>query len=309
MINAAQDTPCPRRRLAAALAVGLISAALAGLRLAGAGVLAADFTWAWRGAQLLLAGQNPYALITPTGAYPFNDFLYYPLPALLLAAPLAWLSGPLAGAVFVGISSGLLCWGLLREGWQRLLIFVSPPYLYALFSAQWSPLIMAAALLPDLAFALAAKPNLGLAVLVAYPSRRRLLIFGAALALSLLVLPSWPLDMLGHISAHLNYTPLISWYGPLILLALPFWRAAPARLLLAMALMPQRLLYDQLPLWLIPQTPRQLQLMTLASWAGVLLGLALGRGDMALASTYLPALGLILWGRRAQIRRWARREA
>jgi hypothetical protein len=136
-----------------------------------------------------------------------------------------------------------------------------------------------------------------------------LAIFGATLALSLLVLPSWPLDMLGHISAHLNYTPLISWYGPLILLALPFWRAAPARLLLAMALMPQRLLYDQLPLWLIPQTPRQLQLMTLAGWAGVLLGLALGRGDMALACTYLPALGLILWGRRAQIRRWARREA
>ncbi|MBX0331038.1 hypothetical protein K2Z83_25630 [Oscillochloris sp. ZM17-4] len=296
-----------RARLAGALAVALASAALAYLRLTGAGVLAADFTWAWRGAQILLAGQNPYALIRPEGAYPFNDFLYYPLPALLIAAPLAWLSGPLAGAIFIGLSSGLLCWGLLRDGSHRLILFASPPYLYALISAQWAPLITAAALLPGLAFALAAKPNLGLPVLVAYPTRRRLLLFGATVAASLIVLPSWPMDLAGQISSHLNYVPLISWYGPLVLLALPFWRAAPARLLLAMAIMPQRLLYDQLALWLIPQTPRQSLLLTLAAWAGVILGLALGWGEAALVCTYLPALGCVLWERRAQIRGWGRR--
>jgi hypothetical protein len=289
-----------------ALAVGLLSAALAYLRFTSAGVLAADFTWAWRGAQLLLAGQNPYALIRPEGAYPFNDFLYYPLPALLIAAPLAWLSGPLAGAIFISLSSALLCWGLLGEGYQRLIILASPPYLYAVISGQWSPLITAAALLPNLAFVLSAKPNLGLPVLVAFPSRRRLLLFGAGLAASLLVLPRWPVDMLARVSTHLNYTPLISWYGPLLLLALPFWRTAPARLLLAMALMPQRLLYDQLPLWLIPQTLRQSLLLTLAGWAGVVLGLALGWGDAALFCTYLPALGCILWERRGQIGAWAR---
>lgn len=293
-----------RQRLAAALAIGLLSALLTYLRLAGAGVLAADFTWAWRGAQMLLAGQNPYLLIRPEGAYPFNDFLYYPLPALLVAAPLSWLPGPLAGAIFIGLASGLLGWGVLGAGWRRLIVFASPPYLYALFSVQWAPLITAAALIPELGFALAAKPNLGLPVLLAYPSRRRYLIFGATALVSLLLLPGWPLAMLAHISTHLNYTPLISWYGPLLLLALPFWRAAPARLLLAMALMPQRLLYDQLPLWLVPQTSRQLLLLTLAGWAGVVIGLALGWGEAALLFSYLPALSCLLWERREQIRRW-----
>ncbi|MEI7770215.1 MAG: hypothetical protein WCI67_09520 [Chloroflexales bacterium] len=308
-MSAASPREVPgRARIGIALALGLASTALCYLRLAGGGVLAADFTWAWRGAQLLITGQNPYALILPAGAYPFNDFLYYPLPALLIAMPFTWLSGPTAGAIFIGVSSGLLCWGLLREGTQRLILFASPPYLYALITAQWSPLITAAALLPNLAFALSAKPNLGLAVLVAYPERRRLLLFGAAVAASLLVLPSWPADMLGRISSHHNFTPLISWYGPLLLLALPFWRAPSARLLLALAIMPQRLLYDQLPLWLIPQTPRQSLLLTIASWAGVLLGLALGWGEAALVSAYLPALGCVLWGRRAQIRAWVRRK-
>jgi hypothetical protein len=288
------------------MALALAAASVAYIRLSSAGVVAADFTWAWRGAQLLLAGQNPYALIRPDGPYPFNDFLYYPLPALLIAAPLAWLSGPLAGAIFVGLSSGLLCWGLLEEGRHRLIVFASPPYLYAMISAQWSPLLVAAALLPNLAFALPAKPNLGLPVLVAYPTRRRLLLAAAAMAFSIAVLPSWPADLLGRIASHLNYTPLISWYGPILLLALPLWRAAPARLLLAMAIMPQRLLYDQLPLWLVPQTPRQLLLLTAAGWAGVLLGLALGRGDMALSCAYLPALGCLLWGHRVQIREWMR---
>ncbi|MEI7644786.1 MAG: hypothetical protein WCJ55_10940 [Chloroflexales bacterium] len=307
-MNIASTKGVPARaRIGIALALGFASAALCYLRLAGGGVLAADFTWAWRGAQMLTTGQNPYALIRPEGAYPFNDFLYYPLPALLIAMPFAWLSGPVAGATFIGLSSGLLCWGLLREGTHRLILFASPPYLYALITVQWSPLITAAALLPNLAFALSAKPNLGLAVLAAYPERRRLLLFGAAVAVSLLVLPNWPVDLFGRISSHLNFTPLISWYGPILLLALPFWRTASARLLLALAVMPQRLLYDQLPLWLIPQTFRQLLLLTLASWAGVLLGLALGWGEAALVSSYLPTLGCMLWGRRAQIYAWVRR--
>ncbi|NTW03976.1 MAG: hypothetical protein HGA19_22330 [Oscillochloris sp.] len=301
MISEPAHNPYTVRYLAIALAVAVISGTLTYLRLVGVGVLAADFTWAWRGAQFLLARENPYVQIRPDGPYPFNDFLYYPLPALLIATPLAWLSGPLAGSIFIGISSGLLCWGLLHEGQHRLILFVSPPYLYALISAQWSPLLTAAALLPNLSFALAAKPNLGLPILAAYPTRRRLLLFGATIIVSLLLLPSWPFDMLGRISAHLNYTPLISWYGPLLLLTLPFWRAAPARLLLALAIMPQRLLYDQLPLWLIPQTPRQALLLTVASWVGVILGLALRMGEMALVCTYLPALGCVLWEHRAQI--------
>lgn len=282
-------------RVGVALAVALLSGALLYLRLSADGVLAADFTWPWRGAALLLERADPYALIRPEGAYPFDDFLYYPLPALLVALPLAWLPGPAAGAVFVALSSGLLCWALLGDGPHRLLLFASPPYLYALYAAQWSPLITAAALLPALGFVLPAKPNLGLAVLVAYPERRRLLLAAASVLVSLLVMPSWPAALAANLSAHVNFTPLLSWYGPLLLLALPLWRAAPARLLLAMALVPQRLIYDQLPLWLTPGTARQALLLTAASWCGAIAGLIVERGELALAASYLAALACVLW--------------
>lgn len=292
----------PRTRALIALGVALASAALVWLRLSQADLVAADFTWAWRGAQLLLAGVDPYAAIRPTGAYPFNDYLYYPLPALLLAVPLAWAPGPLAGAIFIGLSSGLLSWGLLREGAYRLILFASPSYLYALITVQWSPLITAAALLPGLAFVLPAKPNLGLAVLAAFPDRRRLLGAGAAVALSLLIMPSWPLALAGQLGTHLNYTPLLSWYGPLLLLVLPFWRAAPARLLLVMALMPQRLIYDQLPLWLVPQGLRQTMLLTATAWLGLFVGLAFELGALVLPFIYLPALACVIWTQRRRPR-------
>lgn len=293
-------------RLGIALAAALVSGSLAYARLSGAGVVAADFTWAWRGARLLFEGANPYAVIRPEGAYPLNDYLYYPLPALLVAVPLAWLPGPAAGAVFLGLSSGLLCWGLLGDGPHRLIMFASPPYLYALYSAQWSPLLTAAALLPALGFVLPAKPNLGLAILAAYPERLRLLLAGLAVAVSLVIMPGWPAALLANLPTHLNYTPLLSWYGPLLLLALPLWRTAPARLLLAMALMPQRLIYDQLPLWLTPATRRQALMLTAAAWAGVILGLLAGRGELALVFSYLPTLACVVWQGRERLSGWAR---
>lgn len=98
-------------RIAIALALGLLSGLLTYARLVSADVVAADFTWVWRGARLMMSGIDPYVAIRPEGAYPYNDYLYYPLPALLIALPLALLPGPVAGAAFMGISSGLLAWG------------------------------------------------------------------------------------------------------------------------------------------------------------------------------------------------------
>jgi hypothetical protein len=289
-----QSAIVPRRRLLIALAIALVSAAICYARLVSAEIVAADFTFPWRGARFLLAGENPYAMVRPDGPYPFNDGLYYPLPGLLLVIPFAPLPGSLAGALFTGLSAGLLAYGLLREGAHRLLVFASVPYLYALITCQWAPLIAAAALLPNLAPALLAKPNLGLPVLVAYGTRRHLLLCAATLLLSLAVWPGWPAAWLAAIPQHLNYTPLLSWWGPVLLLALWRWRAPAARLLVAMALMPQRLLYDQVGLWLIPATPRQSLALTAASWLGLLLGLLTGEGRWALACAYLPALAIVL---------------
>jgi hypothetical protein len=55
-----------------AIAVGLISALMTYARLLSSNIVAADFTWVWRGARLLIEGSDPYALIRPEGAYPYN---------------------------------------------------------------------------------------------------------------------------------------------------------------------------------------------------------------------------------------------
>ncbi len=283
-----------RRRLLIALIVTLLSGAVCYARLVSAQLVAADFTFPWRGARYLLAGENPYALIRPTGPYPYNDSLYYPLPGLLVVLPFAPLPGSLAGALFIGISSGLLAYGLLREGAHRLLVFAGAPYIYAVITCQWAPLITAAALLPNLAPMLLAKPNLGLPVLLAYGTRRHLLLCAVTLLLSFAIWPTWPAAWLAALPQHTNFTPLLTWWGPPLLLALWQWRKPAARLLLAMAIVPQRLLYDQVALWLIPTTLRTSLVLSVASWLGLMLGLLTGEGRWSLACVYLTALALIL---------------
>lgn len=113
----------------------------------------ADFNWAHHAARTLLSGGDPYAN-TPAGIVP------YPLPAALVALPFAPLPAEVAGAMFFGLSSGLLALGLIRQGPQRLLIFLAYPYWAALMTAQWTPLIMCTAFFPvALAFCIA-KPQM-----------------------------------------------------------------------------------------------------------------------------------------------------
>ncbi|MDW8215554.1 MAG: hypothetical protein RMJ55_18535 [Roseiflexaceae bacterium] len=295
-------------RLAIALALGLLSALLTYVRLVSADIVAADFTWVWRGTRLMISGIDPYAAIRPEGAYPYNDYLYYPLPALLLALPLAPLPGPVAGAAFMGISSGLLAWGVLRDKpAYHLLMFGSAPYVYAVLSVQWSPLITASAVLPALGFCLPAKPNLGIAVAAAYPHPLRIALALLALLVSLLLMPTWPAALFANLPSHLNYLPVLLWFGPLLALTVLFWTNSSARLILIMACMPQRLIYDQLPLWLAPRTFRQVLAMTICSWLGVFLGLALKDGIWALSCVYLAAFGCVAVQECERISRWSER--
>lgn len=289
-------------KLLLALLIGLISGTICYYWLVSHSIGAADFTWPWRGAQLLLEGKNPYKIIKATGPYPYNDALYYPLPALLLAIPTTLFPAHLAGALFIALSTGLLAWGVLNTEPHRLPLFFSAPFVYALFTAQWAPLITAAALLPWLGPALLGKPNIGVPVLLLYGNRRSWLFSAIVVLISLLILPSWPLDWYGSLKTHLNYTPLISWYGPFLLLAFLYWRQRSARLLLAMAIIPQRLLYDQLNLWLIPQSFRQSFVLSASSWLGFILGLLLNQGTWVLASTYLAALAILLVQGKSEMR-------
>src|SRR5215208_2674097 len=134
--------------------------------------LAKDFSYPWRAARILLQGHDPYQVMQPTGPYPFIVGLFYPLPAAILVLPVAPLRPEIAGAIFIGLSSALLGWGVLRDCPHRLPLFLSAPFIQAAILGQWSPILTAAALMPSLQFVAAAKPTVGLAAWLYRPSWR-----------------------------------------------------------------------------------------------------------------------------------------
>jgi hypothetical protein len=203
---------------------------------------------------------------------PGNDVFLYPLPALLLIAPVANFPVAVSGGVFLGFSSAVLAYVISRDGYHRLPIFMGAPFLMAISLGQWSPLITAAALEGSIGFAFAAKPNLGLAAWLYRPNVKAIVGGLALVALSLAVLPSWPLDWYHNIASRPEkFIPIRTGVGLLLLLAAIRWRRAEARLLLAMACVPQALFfYDQLILGLIPRTFRQSLIFSLATFACLL---------------------------------------
>ena len=234
--------------------------------------LAKDFSYPWRAARALLAGQNPYEVMRAVGEYPFNSGLLYPLPAALVASPLANVRPEIAGAIFVGLSSALLAWGLLRDSPYRLPLFLSAPFVQAAILGQWSPLLTAAALMPSLQFLAAAKPTVGLAAWIYNPSRRGIIGGLILVAIAFLVLPSWLGDWLDVASGMNKYRgPATTLLGAFLLLGLLRWRRREGRLFVAMSLIPQLpVFYDSLILWLIPSTLWRSVAFSAVSWVGYL---------------------------------------
>lgn len=292
------STPSFIQRLAVALLIGTLCA-LACYARYHATPYAGDFTWPLRGAAHLWHGQNPYRdpQLGPGKPYPFNDPLFYPLPALFVATPFLPVSRPVGGALFIGLSTGLLAFGVTRNRWQLLPIFLSAPFWSAVFTVQWAPLILAPAFLPALAPLALAKPNIGLPVLVSAPSRRSVVTSTVVILISLLVAPSWPWDWLGNMHQHQSFVPALVFPGPLVLLAAWRWRDGNARLLVLMAFLPQRAIYDQLVLWTVCHSWRDTLLLSACSWMGVV-GWWLGPvvvQQWIVVSMYVPALGIVLW--------------
>jgi hypothetical protein len=255
------------------LVVALLIAAGAGLTtwlsLSAQPVTAAkDFTYPWRAARALLAGLNPYAVIVPSGHYPFESRLPYPLPAALVAVPVAGLPAVAGAALFVSVSCGLLAWAWGRDGMWRFWAFCSAPLVMTLAVGQWSPLLIAGALLPALGFALAFKPTIGLALFVWRPSWRVVVAGLSVCALCLALVPTWPVDWVQAARQTVGHPPPIARpLGWLPLLAVARWRLPEARLVAVMACMPQNpYFYDQLALWLVAWNGRTALLLTLLSW-------------------------------------------
>lgn len=323
------SSPALRTRLLLAAVAAVWGGAIAYVMLTGPRFYG-DFLYPWAAARVLLAGGSPYRAIPGGGAYPYMTPFVYPMPAVLLVVPLARLGYAAAGAIFFAASSALLAFAVTRDGYQYLPIFASAPFLGAASQGQWSPLIVAAALLPGLGFLAVCKPNLGLALAARRPTRALVLGGTVFLAATVVWRPDWPHDWLVNVSRLRHHpTPLMMPIGLVMLLALTRWRRPEARLLVVMACVPQLLFWsDQLPLLLVPRTLRQSLWCCAISSASVAVaaGAAARAGAVAagpisdalvryaplpvMLGMYLPALVLVL--RRPNegaVPRWADRLA
>ncbi len=252
---------------ACALAVGLGSGVMAFLYMRQPGSPGDYFAW-WTAAQALLAGQSPYAVIPAIDPHRFATPFFYPLPTVLLTVPFAFFPFAVSGGVFVAVSSALLAYGLLRHGgWWALVTLLSPAYLLSVIGGTWTIPLTAAAFLPWLGFVLVAKPNLAAPLWLLNPAW--LPIVGGALlvAISFLLLPTWLTEWLADLRAVEGHPPPIVSSAALCTLFLLLRPKLPASwFVIAMACMPQQAyLYDQLPLWAVPESKREYLALTIVS--------------------------------------------
>jgi hypothetical protein len=279
-----------RWRIAISGLVGLVTGSFCFFLLTTLHQGAGDFTWALHLAQRFLAHQNPYD--TPLEQYPF--------PAALFALPFVRLRPEIAGALFYALSSSVLAFGLTREGYHRLLIFLAYPYWLGLLTVQWSAAIMAGAFFPlFLPFAMA-KPQVGLPIFLTRLSVRGLLACLIVGFLSLILMPHWPLLWIGQLGYYQHFIAILILPGPLVLLALLRRRDRDAWLLLISSILPMRWFFDVFILWLIPRSRREIITTVFFSWcAGIWRWYHPPSnftqvGRWIVLSTYLPMLAIIL---------------
>lgn len=248
----------------------------------------------------LLQRQEPYASCQWFHSDGVTRATANPLTTALLVLPLLPFPPVAAAALFVGLSTGLLAYALAREGYGRLLILLAFPYWHALQVVQWSPLLLAAALMPALLPLTLAKPHIGAPIALTRLTWRRCLACCALLGLSLLIYPAWPLVMLNHIGAEGEYLPPLFTLplGPALGLALLRPRSPRAWLLLLLAMAPQRFFYDQLLLWLIPRTRREIMILVILSWVCYFVWYLWPTGGAmwVIGFLYLPCLLMVLRG-------------
>jgi hypothetical protein len=286
-----------RWRIMISAAIGLVSGIFCWFLMKHFHQDAADFRWALHLAHRWLAGRNPYD--TPLEQYP--------LTAAFFALPFLRLPPEVAAGLFWGISSFLLAFGLTKCGYIRLLIFLAYPYWAGILTVQWSPVIMASAFFPLLLPVTMAKPQIGLPVFFTNMSRRGVIACILLAALSLALMPSWPMQWVRQLGNYQHFIPFLALpVGPLLLLALFRYRDRDALLLLFSSLMPQRWFFDSFILWLIPKSRREIAWTVLASWgAGIWRWYHFPHsfaevGRWTTVFFYLPMLVLVLWRRRQE---------
>jgi hypothetical protein len=245
-----------------------------------------DFDQVWFAARAVLAGRDPYQLIGPGRAFDWEFPFFYPLPAALIATPLAALPVAWADGVFVAAGSACFVWAITRRGYATLPCLLAVPFLAAVQTAQWSPLLAASVVVAPLGFLTVAKPTIGAALFVARPTRWP--VVGAVLlsVLAFALYPGWFTDWTSgfteaaarrplHFSA-----PIVQQGGFVALAGLLRWRRREGRLITALACVPQTfIMYESLPLLLVPQTVAESFAMVVLTYIVDLLNIATVHGN------------------------------
>jgi len=301
-----------RLLIAAAVAIGAWGFATLKVRAAGPYYIAGDFTWHWRAADALLRGFSPYKVINTMPVYPFSGGYPYFLSTAAVMVPFGLLAPQVALPIFSGLSIGLLAFAFTRDGFWRLPLLVSLPVVWSTTAGQLTPLITAAMLVPALGWLAPVKFTIGAAGAAYNLSARYVALALGIVVLSVLIWPWWPREWwaeLSDVPGRWYYVPVLIPGGVVLLLSILRWRRPEARLLAAMACVPQAMLfYDQLPLALIAQSYRQALAVSIWSYSAPVVAIAIyGSGavergllfarnaPVILSLYYLPCLAIVLF--------------
>ena len=252
----------PSLRLPISIVLGMVAAFITYMH-AKMDPVPRDFSLLRSAAAVAIHGGNPYTAIPG---------LEYPLPGLILLAPWTALPDAGASALFTFVGATAFAWALMANGYAPLIGFFSPGMLFAAQVGQYPPLFAGAFAIAPLGIFLIAKPHVGFATFVARPSWWPVVSAIVCTVIAFVILPSWVSDWRGALTlvgAHITrgpgafpYTaPVLLPGGVLVLLALTRWRRPEARLLVALACVPQSmLLYETVPLGLVPRGWKQASL-------------------------------------------------
>ena len=190
-------------------------------------------------AQAFLNGLDPYGEAC-TIIYNGAPMVKYPLTTLVAVLPFSFLGGWPGSLVLWSTFNALLVYSILSTGKPWLfLIFATGSYWEAFTVLQFSPLLASVALLPSLMPLALIKPNIGLPILLAYPSRRRLFLVALFLLITILLDSTWPLRWWNQTAPFDGFQPLLLLpFGPLCVLALLRWRDPKARFIFLMSAVP-----------------------------------------------------------------------
>jgi len=295
-----------RERWFATVLVALLSAAWVAYLRSTDAAAPSDLAPVIWGAKAWLSGEDPFQAVAHSPVW--NGGLLYPFTAVLPLIPFSWIPEFVLNVLWVSTSAGFLTWMIAKRGISpAIVMLISPPMIHAVNTSQWTPLLLAAALSSWGGALLACKPTTALWLFAFRPRWQHLAGATIVLGLSLVLWPAWPLAwraILGK--AVYTIWPLMIPGGPLVLLALLRWRRPEARLLAAMVCVPHTMLiYETLPLFLIPQTWLEAGVLWFGCAAAVTLHAALApyqtatdwvtmSGRLIVWCVYLPALIMVL---------------